>query len=100
MTISKLIVTSLLVTASLGGLEAAALAQNQPSMGGPEGAAAVRGPHLRRPFGRQLVQARSSNIAVPWPTPTHMNTSAYRPPDWWSCATAVITRRAPDMPSG
>ena len=47
-----------------------------------------------------LPYTRSIIRAIPWPTPTHMVHSAKRPPLRCSWYVAVVTRRAPDMPSG
>ena len=50
--------------------------------------------------GRSCSQGRSSAIATPWPTPTHIADSDRRPPASASCSAAVPVIRAPDMPSG
>jgi hypothetical protein len=43
---------------------------------------------------------RSSTTAMPCPTPIHMVQTANRPPETCTWFTAVVTRRAPEAPSG
>src|SRR5258707_1258468 len=49
---------------------------------------------------RHASQTRSRMAAMPWPTPMHMVTRAYRPPLRCSSRIAVRPRRAPEAPSG
>src|SRR5207253_5404628 len=52
--------------------------------------------HIRLCYG----YTRSITIAMPWPTPTHIATSAYLPPVRCNWRAAVRAMRGPEAPSG